>query len=162
MNCERAFTNYLLLDKNERVPLWITMHLLLCPTCRTGVRLMTRSEKVMAAPLSPPQTICSDDPVIAAALERIAQAGLAYSSNEKDAHQVSLSRWLISGFALIAGFAIVPATTTGILSGESFGVAFVVPFYLICGLVITAYCGMFIGTNIDFFVKKFGITHTPT
>lgn len=160
MNCEKAFDNYLLLDKNERVPLLITLHLLRCPSCRTGVRLMTRSEKILATPITAEQPVCTDDPIIAEALARIAASGLNYTIIEKPEHQVSLFRWMISGIALVAGFAVVPTSTIGIWSSQYFGATFMIPFYLICGLTITAYCGMFIGTNIDFFVKKFGIPHS--
>lgn len=160
MKCENAFDRYLALDKNEWVPFRVTLHLIICPTCRTGVRKMTRAEKNLASPLGLIQAVNSDDSKIALALERITAAGLAYSIKAPADSHVSLFRWLISGVALIAGFAIIPFTSIGIWSTSALGKSFSVPFYILCGVAITAYCGMFVGTNIDFFIKKFGIQHT--
>jgi len=163
MNCEKAFDRYLLLDKNERVPLSLTLHLLFCSSCRNGVRYMTRSEEILAKPLSSTLPSNSDDPVIALVLERITAAGLSYTQSASvppEEYQVSLFRWLVSGFALIVGFAVIPFTSIGVWSNVELGNAFSVPFYILCGVAITAYCGLFIGTNIDFFVKKFGFQHT--
>ena len=166
MTCEKAFDRYLDLDKNERVPFLVTLHLLVCPACRTGVRCMTRAEQILAVPLSPARAKPAldpansaleevDDPVIHAALERIAAAGLSYPVLE-DEGRVSLFRWLVSGVILAGGFAVIPFSSIGEWGRTVFGNSFSVPFYLLCGIAVTAYCGLFIGTNIDFFVKKFG------
>ena len=45
MTCEKAFDDYLSLDKGERIPLPVTLHLFICPVCRTGVRKLTRADQ---------------------------------------------------------------------------------------------------------------------
>jgi len=160
MKCDKAFDMYLSLDKNERVPVSLTVHLLFCPVCRTGVRHLAHAEETLSSILEPVPTVRSGDPVVAAALSRIAAAGLVYPSVPVTVRSVSLLRWLLAGLALIAGFAVVPFSTIGSWSSQTFGPSFLVPFYLLCGIAVTAYCGLFVGTNIDLFVKKFGFRHT--
>ncbi len=161
MTCDRAFTSYLELDKNERVPFRVTLHLLACPACRTGVRRLSRAERVLAAPLAVPaqgalRSAVGDDAVLSA-MQRIRAAGLAYPDTRDDEGRVSLSRWIGSGFALGAGFAIIPFSSIGEWSRVTFGASFSIPLYLLCGIAVTVWCGVFIGSNIDFFVKKFHI-----
>jgi hypothetical protein len=168
MTCEAAFDRYLALDRNERVPLQVTLHLLVCPACRAGVRHLTLAETVLAAPLGVTRTVrsaCPDcgrpDPVIAAAMARIASVDQVYPAAGTDVGRVSMTRWLVSGMALVVGFMVFPFSSMGVWSRAVFGDAFGVPFYILCGVAITAWCGLFVGTNIDFFVKKFGLQHTP-
>lgn len=161
MTCEKAFDDYLTLDKGERIPLSLTQHLLVCPACRTGVRKLTRAERVLASPLALAPTGAAEvNPVVAAAMARIVSSGLSYRPVHDDECQITLVRWFIAGVALAAGFAVIPFTSVGEWSKLVFGTAFSVPFYLVCGIAVTVYGGLFIGTNIDFFVKKFGIEHT--
>lgn len=165
MRCEKAFDVYLGLDKNQRVPLSVTLHLLACPECRTSVRKLTRAERLLAQPLTVPESgesaaSASVDPSLVAMLSRISAAGLEYPPLCPAEHSVSLYRWLVSGIALIAGFAIIPFSAIGAWTGVTFGNSFLVPFYILCGVAITGYCGLFVGTNIDFFVKKFGFHHS--
>jgi len=161
MTCDKAFDRYLGLDKFESVPLRVTLHLLGCPSCRTAVRRLSRAERALAEPLavhSVPETFNAPmDPAVRAAMERINGAGLAYPDTFGDKGKVSLSRWLISGVALAAGFAILPFSDVGAWSRLAFGTGYLVSYFLVCGVTVTVWCGLFVGTNIDFFVKKFGI-----
>ena len=170
MKCEAAFDRYLALDKNERVPFAITLHLLVCPSCRTGVRLLTKAESAMSAPLVPvsarvapfspelaPSRAVSSDPVIAAAMARIGASGLSYPLIER---HVSFSRWVIAGLGLAAGFAVIPLSKIGSWGYDTFGTAFSLPLCIVFGLALAVYGGLFIGTNIDLFVKKYGFRHT--
>lgn len=159
MTCEKAIDRYLSLDKGEWVPPRVTLHLICCPVCRTLVRKMAEAERFVARPLAvhPAPTTPVTDPVLAAALARIAASGLSYPEVHPRDRHVSLTRWLVSGLALAFGFAAVPSSFIGEWSSSTFGASYTVPFYLLCGLAVTGYCGMFIGTNIDFFVKKLGL-----
>lgn len=163
MNCQKAFDRYLSLDKYEHVPLAVTVHLLFCPVCRTSVRRLTLAEKVLAAPLAPAQADVlpqSDDPVVQAALARISSSGIAWVAPEPVDRHVSMFRWLVSGFILAGGFSVLPFTSVGEWSRAAFGPSFIVPFSILCGVAVTGWCGVFVGSNIDFFVKKFGFAHT--
>lgn len=160
MKCDKAFDLYLSLDKNERVPLALTAHLLFCPVCRTGVRNLANAEESLSSILDPVPTVRSDDPIVAAALSRITAAGLVYPRTPATIRSFSLLGWLLAGFALILGFVVVPFSSIGIWSSETFGASFLIPFYLLCGVAVTVFCGLFVGTNIDLFVKKFGFHRT--
>jgi len=160
MTCEKAFDGYLALDKFEHVPVGITVHLLFCPTCRTAIRNLTRAETVLAKPfVSSFNTQRSIDPVVAAAIARIQGSGLAYNTDRTPEQRVSLQRWLICGAIMIAGFAFLPFSSMGQWSKAVFGTAYSIPLFLLCGVAVTIYCMFFIATNIDFFVKKFGLQH---
>lgn len=169
MNCEKAFDRYLGLDKHEAVPIGVTFHLLTCPSCRTAVRRISRAERALAAPLAiagagarqalPVSAVDSndaDDPVVREAMRRINAAGIAFPDSFGDGKRVTLSGWLVSGLALAAGFAVVPFSTIGAWSRAVFGTGYIVSYFMLCGVAVTVWCGMFVGTNIDLFVKKFG------
>ena len=180
MKCEKAFDRYLSLDKNQAVPLRVSLHLLCCPVCRTAVRTLTRAERALARPLAPLQArtfaplltspLASAnaqaasgvnsaeiiDRSVRLAFERIQAAGFAYPPVEAVARRVSMSRWLLVGVLMAAGFVVIPFSMIGEWTRSVYGLAFSLPFYLVSGLAVTVYSGLFIGSNIDFFVKKFG------
>lgn len=157
VNCSKAFDHYIALDKHERVPFPVMVHLVFCPVCRAAVRQMAAAETLLLRPLSVQSTKSnlSDDPVLSAALDKIAAAGLAYPVRDPVAKRVSLLRWFLAGILLAGGFALFPFTSSGIWMQAEFGKALVVPFYILCGCAVTAYGGLFVGTNIDLFVKRF-------
>jgi hypothetical protein len=162
MKRDDFYDRYLALDKNERVPLALTLHLLLHAECRTSIRRLTRAERLLAAPFS----ITLESPVSATfaveeALRRVREASLSYPETFADDGKVSLYRWFIAGVALIAGFGVFPFSYLGDWVKDAAGAAFYAPFFIVCGLAITMYCGMFVAANIDFFVKKFGFRHSP-
>jgi len=172
MKCEKAFDRYLSLDKNQAVPLRVSLHLLCCPVCRTAVRTLTRAERALARPLAPLLTspLASAnaqaasggnsaeiiDRSVRLAFERIQAAGFAYPPVEAVARRVSMSRWLLVGVLMAGGFVVIPFSMIGEWTRSVYGLAFSLPFYLVSGLAVTVYSGLFIGSNIDFFVKKFG------
>lgn len=170
MNCDKAFERYLELDKHEAVPIGVTLHLLLCPSCRMAVRRISLAERALASPMAvittgslsaaghahAPNPLASDDPVVREAMRRINAAGLAFPDGIAEEGRVSLSGWLLSGLALAAGFAVVPFSTIGTWSRLVFGTGYMVSYFLLCGVAVTVWCGLFVGTNIDLFVKKFG------
>lgn len=169
MTCEKAFDRYLSLDRNERVPFGVTLHLLACPSCRTSVRRLTRADRLLSSPLAvqtapssffAPASAVAVEPSVEALLARIIAEGHACEPLCPAEPRISLYRWVVVGLALVAGFAIVPFSSIGVWTSLVFGNSFLIPFYLLCGVAVTVYGGLFIGTNIDFFVKKFGFHHT--
>lgn len=159
MDCKKAMDRYLALDKNEAVPIGVTLHLIACRDCRTAVRHLTEAEVLLARPLG--HESVAVDPAIAGALARIAAAGAAYP-DVLGKNPVSLLKWFVVGSLLAAGFATVPFSFVGSWTRDVFGGAYVVPLSIVCGLAVTAYCGLFVGTNIDFFVKRFGPLTGPS
>jgi hypothetical protein len=139
--CDEMMDKFFSLDKNERYPLKLTLHLLTCETCRTQVRLCTLAEKVSAAPLARP----ADEDAIGALIQKIKAA----SPDHSDVSPISLRRWIVSGIVMIfmMMFFVVASPQT---SGNYLQLA----FYLVFAGAVTAYCALFIASNMDFFIKK--------
>lgn len=141
-HCEQIMDAYLALDKNERIPFTLTLHLLTCKHCRTQVRLLTRAQKIAARPLAV-QTPLSD-----AGIQRIMQA-VDPTWTETKAKPVSLTNWIFGGILMIV-FMLVFGAFRNSLESDALTLA----FYLFFACAVTAYCVLFVGTNLDFFIKK--------
>ncbi len=170
--CEKYFDKFLSLDKNEIIPLSVSIHLLLCAKCRTAVRSMSIAEDLLQQDMNeaagnkstgvPRKTdkkknsfpaAESRDPVVAAALSQIADAGLTYPI-EPVTGRVSLEKWTVGGIILILCLTFFPFTALGEWGEKVLGEGFSISFYVLTGISIAVYISLFIGSNIDFFVKK--------
>lgn len=138
--CEFYMNEFLKLDKNERLPLSLTIHLLLCKDCRTIVRKLTLAEQ--ACKMSMEKTVDSYDPAVASIMKAI---NSEYKVEEM--HPLSLKRWIVSGIVMIIAMLFFGITDTSNNSQLSLS------FYLVFAGIVTAYCAMFVGCNMDFFVK---------
>ncbi len=58
--CGAVMTKFMELDKKDRLPLDVTVHLLFCRQCRTQVRLLTLAERQAARPVSEPVPLDDD------------------------------------------------------------------------------------------------------
>lgn len=170
--CRKYFNRFLAMDKNEILPLCVSLHLLTCVKCRTAVRSMTVAEDLLQQKMgentrrTKPRTenpaeeeqntrrsCTAADPVVQAALRRLEEAGLVYSGTPVTG-QVSLGKWIAGGFLLILCLAAFPFTYPGQWAAKTFAVYFILPFYLLTGTAVAVYISVFIGSNMDFFVKK--------
>lgn len=133
---------YLALDKNERIPLKLTVHLLTCRHCRTQVRLLTKAERIAAQPLAVPAPL--SDATVMDIMHAIDPAW----SQEK-AKPVSLANWICGGVLMIV-FMLVFSLLRGTHTDDTLTLA----FYLFFACAVTAYCAIFVATNLDFFIKK--------
>ena len=140
-NCENIMDTFLSLDKDEHIPLKVSLHLLSCPKCRTQVRMMTKAEHLAKVPLS--QAVNESDSVIASVLKKIDTQKGSSTPNP-----ISLRQWIVSGILMI-----LLMLSFGLYTAES-SEELKIAFYLVFALIITIYCAMFIGCNIDFFIKK--------
>lgn len=125
--CGKMMDKFLMLDKHERIPLDVTLHLLKCKKCRSQVRYLTKAEKFAAEPLK-------------ISLLRI--------------KPVSMKKWIFCGILMIFLMATYQFSAAK-LSGEIMNTI----FYIFFGIVVTAYCAIFIAANLDYFVKKTGRTN---
>ncbi|MCR5724836.1 MAG: hypothetical protein K6G80_07120 [Treponema sp.] len=123
--CERTMNRFLELDKGERLPLAVTLHLLWCRDCRTQVRLMTMAERVVSG------------------------RSVHKMSLQKP---VSLKKWIFGGVCMIL-FMLVFGRAADYFASEALWTAFALVF----AAAVTAYCAIFVGCNMDFFVKKIGM-----
>jgi hypothetical protein len=139
--CEQVMDSFFSLDRDERLPLRDSVHLLFCKECRTKVRYLSKAQKLSAQPLSQ--------------RESLSKAGLnAVFDNKtpewmKNLKPVSMFRWVLSGIIMIVFFVF-----SGLFLEKTQNDFYMTWFYLILGAAITAYGAAFIGANLDFFVKK--------
>lgn len=131
------------LDKNQRIPLALTFRLLFSKKCRNLVRLLTKAEKLASKPVAVQVPVTDES--ITAVLQKLSPEFEAASSRSP----FPLSRWIFAGVAMI-GLMI----TFGILTKSSSSQTVVLPFYFLFATVVTSYCALFIGCNMDFFVKQ--------
>ena len=62
---------------------------------------------------------------------------------------VSMAKWIISGIIMI-----LMMVTFGLFLNKIDSTTFAIIFNVLFGLIITAYCAIFVATNMDFFMKK--------
>ena len=141
--CEKIMERYLELDKDERIPLPVTLHLLRCRRCRTQVRLLSLAEKTAAEPLEIP--IPLNDMTITAVIRKINPK----YDEESMPNPISMRKWIVGGVIMIALM-----TVFGLFTNSNSNRELIISFYLLFGAIITAYCAIFIASNMDFFVKK--------
>lgn len=131
------------LDKNERLPLYITLHLILCRECRTSVRMLTLAEKQAAQPLAEYVTV--DSAFMQAVLAKVSPI------TQETAVPVTMKRWVVSGILMIAALFFFPVFSYMRLPDSEL---LTVSFYLLFGCAVAVYCIIFVGGNMDFFVKQ--------
>ena len=148
-NCNDVMEEYLRLDKGERIPLGITLHLLACKKCRAQVRLLRRAEK-STAPDSCRQTAL-DDAAILAVMNKIT------TKSDSQKNPISLSKWIIGGILMILLF-----IAFSVFAKPGANHFITVYTYIELAALITAYCALFIRSNMDFFVKKINSKISPT
>jgi hypothetical protein len=141
--CEEVMERYLALDKDERIPFSITMHLLSCKKCRSQVRLMTIAEKTAAEPLK--ISVPLDDSTITEVIKVINDK---YQIKPVE-NPISIHNWILGGILMI-----LLMTVFGVFTNNNTSRELVISFYLLFGAIITAYCAIFIASNMDFFIKK--------
>lgn len=135
------------LDKNERLPLSLTLHLLACKKCRSSVRRLTLLEKR-----------CSRENLrkIRVNSRNVAEVIKLVDSECRRCRirreNVSLAQWIFAGILLLLCMIVMEllaiVTTSDLM-------VFSTSFFF--GLSIVVYCAFFIGTNMDFFIKKWKI-----
>lgn len=140
-NCNEVMEEYMSLDKGERIPLGITLHLLSCKRCRAQVRLLRRAER-SSAPNSCDQTAL-DDAAILAVMKKIT------TKSDSQKNPISFSKWIVGGVIMALLF-----IAFSVFAKPGSNHSLTVYTYIELAALITAYCALFIRSNMDFFVKK--------
>lgn len=138
--CEKHMNTYLMLDKNERLPLSLTIHLLGCKECRRQVKLLTMAERVAAEPLK------IDFPFSAANITNAVKKH--YFGWLPEVKPVSMTKWVVGGILMI-----IFMLAFGIFTRNSQDENLILAFYLVFAGAVTAYCAFFVAINLDYFVK---------
>lgn len=142
MNCNEIMDRYLELDKGERVPFHITWHLLTCRKCRQQIALLRLAEKTVAKSLEIPVPL--NDSTIEAVMKKIQPESDISSQNP-----ISIRKWIFGGILMI-----ILMLEFGFITDPRSDNMLTLSFYLIFSAIIITYCALFIGTNMDFFIKK--------
>lgn len=139
-NCDSIMDTYLCLDKGDRIPFKSTLHFLTCKKCRSQVKMLKTAEKIAKAPLEIPVPI--DDISILKVMQKIDPN---YQSSK---NPISISKWIIGGIAMIL-FMLTFRLSDYCKASE----VITISFYLFFAFAVTVYCSVFVGSNMDFFVK---------
>lgn len=145
-DCKTVMDSYMNLDKGERVPFWITSHLLTCKNCRKRIELMRMAEESFAS--DGEKQSAFNNATILAVMNKI--SGEKKSDSRKK-NPISFAVWIIFGVLMIAGIAGA-ALSIRADSNKKLTVYNFVQF----SVLIISYCALFVKSNYDFFVKKIG------
>lgn len=141
MTCENFMEKYLSLDKNEILPLDMLFHLLFCEECRTMVRRFSKAEKITWQTEEQNchktyENSINDNEI----LQKI------FKGDIKN-HKVHLFNWIFIGIVLLICMTFC-SIFMNIYIPQMQNVWFVFVAAVIC-----TYCVIFVGMNMDFFVK---------
>lgn len=145
--CEHYMDEFLMLDKGQKLPFDLTLHILFCSKCRSEIRALSKAEEAAGRPLQIPVPVTDDS--ITLVMRKIDPS---YSPRK---YQVPLFQWIVAGIIMI-----IALCSFGFYTSSSSSRALLVAFYLVFAFAVTAYCLVFVGTNLDFFVKKISTTRS--
>lgn len=138
--CQKVMEDFFLLDRGEHLPLKSSIHLLKCKNCRTRVRVLSKAEKIVSSKLNSQFTVNDED--FKSAVKNIE------ADFESKIKPVSFFNWIAIGVLILVFFVF-----TGLFIKESHQ-GTLIAFYLAFAVIISAYCALFVGMNMDFFIKK--------
>ena len=141
MTCENFMEKYLLLDKNEFLPLNMTVHLLFCNECRTVVRKFSKAEKLTA---QMEQRECKINYENSINNFEILQKIL---KDDIKIHKVHLYNWIFIGIILLICMVFCSIILNRFIPQMQN------VWFVFIATVICTYCVIFVGMNMDFFVK---------
>ncbi|MDR2481190.1 MAG: peptidoglycan-binding protein [Spirochaetaceae bacterium] len=150
MNCKTVLENLYNDDKSFLLKLKIKIHKALCLDCADKERKLRMAKRIMLNDFMPPPPDITD---------RI----MAIIGEEKDfkidTAAFSFRSWIFTGIFILLSL-------TSVYLGRDFhtivinnGLHFILPLGITIGIIITAYCAVFIGTHLNELCEKFGL-HT--
>lgn len=137
--CNYVMDKFLELDKNEKIPFWMTRHFLTCEECRSNVRMFTQAEKMLHKEEN------QQNPFGYATLMEVKEKLYPGSTKPK---RVPVLYWIVIGIVLL--LCMILCT---ILSKEATPLIQCYSFIFVAAS-ITTYIMLFIGFNLDFFIKQ--------
>ena len=156
MTCNKAIDTYMALDKHEPVPLTVIFHILQCKKCRSLIRAMTKASDLYAKRIASAKNF--DGTLTEKTMLKIHEAVAAMQADSgAKLPEVRIFPWVITGIIMIIGFSSLPFTHIGRWAAETFGLAFTIPFALIFAVFVSVFSALFVGKNLDFFIKKFDL-----
>jgi hypothetical protein len=136
---------YMALDKNQHVPLLVTWHFLTCKTCRRNVSLLKKIETFSSEQYKGP--VSYSEKTLALIMKQIDPSFVAEEKNTMP--HVSMTKWIISGLFIVVamiffGVFAIPESRQGMYAVAT----------SIFAIVFTLYCGFFVASNLDYFIKQ--------
>ncbi|MBP5283848.1 MAG: hypothetical protein J6Y93_04205 [Treponema sp.] len=142
--CQKVMDSFLELDKNERMPLSMTMHMLVCKNCRRQVHYLTEAERIAARPLKVTSPLSDDE--LKGIMKEVSPE---WSDKFFKKNPVSMFRWILGGILMVLFLSCF-----GIFSSWIQSESLLISYYVVFAAIIVSYCAVFVGSNLDFFVKK--------
>lgn len=140
--CEDFMNQYLMLDKGERVPLKLSLHLLGCKKCREQIKLLKLAEKEISAPLK------IETPVTDASIQKIISQ-IHVQQKDRFYKPLPFAGWIIGGLLMIA------LLFSSLLSMQDIQNRSLSIWYaLTIAGCVTVYSAVFVCSHIDLFIKK--------
>ena len=141
--CEDFMNQYLMLDKGERVPLKLSLHLLCCKKCWEKIKLLKLAEKAI---IPPPLNI--EAPVTDASIQKIISQ-IHVQQKDRFYKPLPFAGWIIGGLLMIA------LLFSSLLSMQDIQNRSLSIWYaLTIAGCVTVYSAVFVCSHIDLFIKK--------
>jgi len=138
--------SYLELDKGERVPLDLSVKLLLSKDCRKQIKMLRIAEKASSETFSVPVSV--NDSTIEAVMARIAPD----YKQQAEKNPISMIKWILGGLVIILT-TVFFSMLTKTVSNYKVSIA----YYLMVAIAVIIYASMFVLSNMDFFIKRINI-----
>lgn len=163
MTCDRAMDLLMEETHGEPTPLMdsalLRLHLLHCERCAAEAKPLRAAMDLMRTGFLPRTGILPQSPnlgdAIMAAVHREVAAQAARAVEEDSAEPVSFRNWVVGGILLFASLAVFPLGQASGWLVRLLGSDLTFPIALTLGIVLTAYCSLFIGSHLDELAERF-------
>lgn len=143
MRCETFRDRYDQLDSGEEAGFFLRAHLASCPECRRATdRLEAGLQAWRAAAEADSEALRHGEMVD----QRIMAAVLLLPRPRKELHA---RNWALSGMVIFLSLALIPFSEDFSLLRQLFGEGYSLPLFLVLGLVLTLFGGVFIATHME-------------
>ncbi len=161
MKCKDFMTQYMQVERYEKLPLVLLPHFLSCKKCRESVRLMTRATHFSYPKLH--KRVTMNNSLYLKTMQNIFDAeNIAIANKEKQPFYLrsmfaffTFSSWCVIGMFSLFAYVFLPSTKAGTSIVNGFGQYFSLQFFIIIALFFTAYTIIFIARNIELLSKTF-------
>ena len=162
MTCDRAMDLFIVETDGEHIPfvhsVLLRFHLQRCQKCAAETMRLHWALSLMKSDSLPKAPDLSDPIMAAVRMEVAAQAVRAV--DEDAAEPVSTRNWLVGGLVIFASLAVFPLGRTSDWLVRLLGSDLTFPIAVTLGIILTAYCALFIGSHLDELAERFGLPRT--
>lgn len=144
MKCDKIEKKFLKLENYDSLPLSITLHILFCKNCKTKLNFMQKQfldlqNKSLHSTASMNNLIMSK----------------INAKESRSLEDVSFWPWFMSGSFIFSGTILISYSDTFSSLKKYFGDNIELPMYIILGLCLTIFSGMFVSSHLERMKKYF-------